>query len=273
VGVGDARSGRRDNGLHAAAYVAAGDVDPRVGEYLLDLLARDGIAAYLRPSSDLHPITRASTLPRRPIDRLYVDRDHLPEARDHLARLAREEREAEAADRTDSEAGRTAGNSGDADSSGDAPRSSGGFTEPTRDEVDKAFAEIVAGFGRTPSRGETRWQPYTERPAPEPSPDDEPTLLDGLDTFGEGLPDDDTERFVPPEAPPVPRPSLPTALAVIGVVGGLVIFLKPGLLSFLSSSLVMFIGFASVVAGFGTLVWRMRPGDDDTGPNDDGARV
>ena len=30
--VGDARYGRRDNGLVAADYAAAGDVDPRVGE-------------------------------------------------------------------------------------------------------------------------------------------------------------------------------------------------------------------------------------------------
>jgi hypothetical protein len=259
VSVGDARNGRRDNGLHAAAYEAAGDVDPRVGEHLLDLLARDGIAAYLRPSSDLHPVTRASTLPKRPIDRLFVDRDHLPEARDHLARLAREEREAEAASRTDSESDRTGGSSGAA------------FAEPTNDEVDRAFAEIIAGFGHTPSRLEPpRAAP---RPTPQPEPDEEPSLLDGLDTFGEGLPEDETERFVPPEAPPVPRPSLPTAVAVIGVVGGIVVFLKPGLLSFLSTSLVMFLGFTAVVAGFGTLVWRMRPGDDESGSGDDGARV
>ena len=103
-------------------------------------------------------------------------------------------------------------------------------------------------------------------------PEEEPTLLDGLDTFGAALPDDSTERFVPPDAPPVPRPSLTTTLAVVGVVGGLVLFLKPGLLSFLSESLAMFLGFTAVVTGFGTLVWRLRPGDDDAGP-DDGARV
>ena len=58
MSVGDARHGRRDNGLVAAEYAAAGDVDPRVGEHLLDVLALDGIAAYLRPSTDLHPVTR-----------------------------------------------------------------------------------------------------------------------------------------------------------------------------------------------------------------------
>src|SRR3982074_2751057 len=90
LSAGDARHGRRDNGLEAAESAAAGDVDPRVGEHLLDVLALDGIAAYLRPSTDLHPVTRSSTLPGRPTDRLYVDRAHLATARDYLARLAEE---------------------------------------------------------------------------------------------------------------------------------------------------------------------------------------
>ena len=270
MSVGDARNGRRDNGLHAAAYAAAGDVDPRVGEHLLDILAREGIAAYLRPSSDLHPVTRASTLPKRPTDRLYVDRDHLNTARDHLARLAREEREADA----DPTAAATGG--------GEAGQKAGGtvrgFTEPTSDEVDKAFAEIVAGFGEPPRAPAPVPDEVASRRSErkhaghEPEETDEPSLLDGLDTFGADLPDDEADRFVPPEPPPVPRPSLATALAVLGVVGGLVVFLKPTLVPFVSESLAMFVGFTAVVAGFGTLVWRMRPGDDEAGP-DDGARV
>ena len=84
---GGARRGRRDNGLVAAAYAAAGDVDPRVGEHLLDVLGLRGIAAYLQPASDLHPVTRTTTLPSRPTDRLYVDRAHLETAREYLAQL------------------------------------------------------------------------------------------------------------------------------------------------------------------------------------------
>src|SRR5262249_31360048 len=82
---GDAKRGRRDNGLSAAHYAAAGDVDPRVGEHLLDVLAVDGIAAYLRPSADVNPLTRSSVLHSRPTDRLYVDQVHLSTARDYLA--------------------------------------------------------------------------------------------------------------------------------------------------------------------------------------------
>jgi hypothetical protein len=79
--------GRRDNGLDAPEYAAAADVDPRVGEHLLDVLGLAGIAAYLQPSADLHPVTRTTTLPNRPTDRLFVDRQHLAEAREVIGRL------------------------------------------------------------------------------------------------------------------------------------------------------------------------------------------
>lgn len=266
---GDARRGRRDNGLVAADYAAAGDVDPRVGEHLLDVLGLDGIAAYLRPSSDLNPITRSSSLPARPTDRLYVDRAHLQTARDLLDRLADEATPAPASP---------------------AP-SSTGLTEPADRDVEDAWAQIVAGFNAEvdpPSRswpasedvtdsGPSRTvveRPHRSEPAPaRPDDEHEPSLLDGLDTFGAGLPDEEEEIYTPPTAPPVPRPSLPTALGVAGVVLGLVIFLKPDLLP-VAESVAMFLGFAAVVGGFGTLVWRLRPGDndDDIDP-DDGARV
>ena len=87
---GGPRRGRRDNGLDAAEYAIAGDVDPRVGEHLLDVLAAGGIAAYLQPSADLNPVTRTTTVPARPVDRLYVDRSHLTTARDYLTQLADE---------------------------------------------------------------------------------------------------------------------------------------------------------------------------------------
>ena len=80
MSAGGARRGRRDNGLDASEYAVAGDVDPRVGEHLLDVLAAGGIAAYLQPSADLNPITRTTTVPARPVDRLYVDRSHLTTA-------------------------------------------------------------------------------------------------------------------------------------------------------------------------------------------------
>ena len=73
--------GRRDNGLDATLWSPLRDVDPRVGEHLLDLLEAAGIAAYLEPSADVGPYTRTVFLPSPPSDRLYVDRSRQAEAR------------------------------------------------------------------------------------------------------------------------------------------------------------------------------------------------
>jgi hypothetical protein len=78
---GDGRRGRRDNGLDAAAFVPLLDVDPRVGEHLLDVLGSAGVPAYLEPSADVEPYTRALSLPSPPTDRLWVDRDQRRQAR------------------------------------------------------------------------------------------------------------------------------------------------------------------------------------------------
>ncbi|MGY2067360.1 hypothetical protein [Blastococcus sp. SYSU DS0619] len=73
--------GRRDNGLDAALWSPVRDVDPRVGEHLLDVLEAAGIAAYLEPAADVAPYTRSVFLPSPPSDRLFVDRARRAEAR------------------------------------------------------------------------------------------------------------------------------------------------------------------------------------------------
>jgi hypothetical protein len=75
----DGRRGRRDNGLDAAAFVPLLDVDPRVGEHLLDVLASAGVPAYLEPSADVELYTPLS-LPSPLTDRLWVDRDQRRQA-------------------------------------------------------------------------------------------------------------------------------------------------------------------------------------------------
>ena len=281
---GDARRGRRDNGLVAADYAAAGDVDPRVGEHLLDVLGLDGIAAYLRPSSDVNPITRSNSLPARPTDRLYVDRDHLQTAKALLDRLADDAGGARSAS--------TPATPGPAAPSVPAPASRDrDRPEPTPNErsVEDAWAEIVAGYDAEIEPPRRSWPASEDVDGPPPltvvdrtrttpirpsrdEDEDEPSLLDGLDTFGAGVPDDE-ENYTPPNAPPIPRPSLPTVLGVAGIVIGLIVFLKPDLLP-IHESIAMFLGFAAILGGFGTLVWRLRPGDaDDDGDPEDGARV
>lgn len=76
------RRGRRDNGLDAALWSPLRDVDPRVGEHLLDVLREAGIAAYLEPATDVGPYTRTVFLPSPPSDRLFVDRSRVREGRD-----------------------------------------------------------------------------------------------------------------------------------------------------------------------------------------------
>jgi hypothetical protein len=267
-----ARRGRRDNGLEAAEYAALCDVDPRVGEHLLDVFAGADIAAYLQPTVDLHPVNRAASLPSRPIDRLFVDRTRLTTARDYLDRIR--------ADGADSEP------SPEPPSTGATPGNSTNDLERTGSpdvDVDIAWAQIVAQFQADVAAGS--WPGLDDKAdAPEPPGppqnlrrrrSDQPSLLDALDTFGTDLPDDasDDEGYVPPPAPPLPRPSMAAVLAACGIVGGLLVFLNPSWLP-IDGNAALLIGFLAVLGGFVALIWRLRPGDDpDDADPGDGAQV
>jgi len=267
VTAGGARRGRRDNGLDAADYAVAGDVDPRVGEHLLDVLAASGIAAYLQPTADLNPILRATTLPARPTDRLYVDRTHLATAREHLHKVAGDE----------------------------SP------TPPPQDptaqpDVDAEWARIIAGFNTPADPTAAPPWPAAESIGPDPTEPPkpatglqsaadfsgvslnrrrtdrpEPSVLDGLDDFDEfDGEDDDEERYIPPPPPPLPHISKYAVMGILGVVIGFVLFLFPTLLP-IDRDYVTLLGFAAIVSGAVMLVWRLRTGDDDE--FDDGAVV
>jgi hypothetical protein len=291
---GGARRGRRDNGLVAQEYAVVGDVDPRVGEHLLDVLAEGGIAAYLQPASDMHPLTRTTTLPARPTDRLYADRQHLATAQDYLAQLTSVPDQHGPAAETpvaQSDAARSDAPRPDAPRSDvarpDAPRS-----DVTQSDED-AFAAIVAGFHTTvdPTHA-VPWpaaedidsssttapdmdtEPAPRAPLRRPSDAVDRSLLDGLDTFGNDLPDEaeDEEGYTPPPPPPLPRFAPVTIAAILALAGGLVLLFWPDLLP-LGSQTTLFLGFAGVLTGFVTLVLRLRPGDDEDEDPDNGARV
>jgi hypothetical protein len=270
VTAGGARRGRRDNGLDAADYAVAGDVDPRVGEHLLDVLAAGGIAAYLQPSADLNPILRTTTLPARPTDRLYVDRAHLAEARDQLHKLTGGALPTPPPPKPDNR-----------------PAAGG-----SQSDVDAEWAKIVAGFNTGVDPATAPW-PEAEglKAAPEPPPvlpsaadfsgiqlnrrrtdpqPPDPSVLDALDEDDDE--DEDEERYTPPPPPPLPHFSKYAIAGVIGVVAGFVLFIHPTLLP-IDSNYVMLLGFAAIVAGAVTLVWRLRSGDDDDDDFDDGAVV
>lgn len=264
---GEPRHGRRNNGLFAAEYVVVGDVDPRVGEHLLDVLGLRGIAAYLQPSADQHPVTRLTTLPGRPTDRLFVDRREVAAAREFFAMVTAEFSD----DDPTHEVQSAAAPSGDR------------LPSQMSSEFETAWASIVAGFD-TAAEGPASWPasedvsdvaPARAQPLPEePRAADEPSLLDSLDSFGAGLPDDeDDEDYHPPPPPPLPRPAGITIVGVLGIIVGLVIIADPALLPVDPESAVMLAG-ASLVAGVIALIGRLRSGnDDDPEDPDHGARI
>jgi hypothetical protein len=284
---GSARHGRRDNGLYAADYAAVGDVDPRIGEHLLDVLGNRGIAAYLQPTADQHPITRVTTLPGRPTDRLFVDRSELDTAREFLTVLTRD---------MDLPAGIVEASAAADDT---ATPTTGGSSAPTTrasSEFEDAWASIVASFDRTTDTDTAPWpaiedlsaqgtgppappQAALPQQTPQEGPRDWPrwspptredaSLLDGLDTFGDGLPDDedDEDEFVPPVPPPLPHLATITIVGILGVVAGIALIADPGLLPMESTTAAVF-GCILILAGAIALIGRLRSGSDDDEPDD-----
>jgi hypothetical protein len=217
--------GRRDNGLDAALWSPLRDVDPRVGEHLLDVLWAAGIAAYLEPAADVAPYTRNVYLPSPPSDRLFVDRGRRAEAR------------ALVEGQTVDDPART------------APERS--RLRPDLDE-DAEWARIVASFeadhGRTPVE-----QPPPDAPPPPPPPPAEPDVLDRPE-----------EHFEPPPPPKVPLPKPSTLYSFLLVAAGIVLIWAPSVIG-LSDDLGLVLGFAAVAAGVGTAVARMRERSTDDG--------
>ena len=149
--------GRRDNGLDAVLWHPLRDVDPRVGEHLLDVLAAAGIAAYLDPSTDVEPYTRSVSLPSPPSDRLFVDRARRTEAAAVVAEHAADPTPEAVAERR---------------------------PERAATDEDAEFARIVAAFeaehGPSPVAGEPRDDP--------PPPPAERSVLDAFDDHYEPPP-------------------------------------------------------------------------------------
>jgi hypothetical protein len=277
---GEARHGRRNNGLYAAEYAAVGDVDPRVGEHLLDVLGNRGIAAYLQPTADQHPITRLTTLPSRPTDRLYVDRAEVSTARKFLDMVASD------------------------DIAPTTPTARSGR------DFDEAWESIVAGFHAGPSSGPTPWPASEEigrRPrgagtaagdgaddgdrdagtesadVPEPPTDtgrvlwrstgSDSSLLDGFDQLGLDLPDDDAEDYQPPPPPPLPRVSSATIIGALLLAAGIAMILAPDVFP-MGAAGTAAIGGGCLLGGAITLLSRLRPGDEDEPEDPDlGARL
>ncbi len=251
------RRGRRDNGLDAQSFVPLRDVDPRVGEHLLDVLAAAGIAAYLEPTSDTDSYTRAVSLPSPPSDRLWVDRASRPDATSLVAEHA--------------------------DDDMAPPRSARARSSRDLDE-DATWAQIVADYDRSSDSPVPPWPANEDtdgREGKDTDDDDrdavawadEDTRPSGrLRKRAPDAPDDPADHFVPPPPPPVPRLQQATLAALVCIAVGAMLLVAPGVLD-LGADISFVLGVFGIVAGVGMLVFRMRERPPfDQGP-DDGAVV
>jgi len=326
VTAGNARHGRRNNGLFAAEYAVVGDVDPRVGEHLLDVLGNRGIAAYLQPTADQHPITRITTLPGRPVDRLFADRRELSTAREFYALATSDTAGAIDPDGLNQAAATSAAKRANLDFEAawesivagfDAPRDGGPTPWPASEDdvrggrltVDRSdststppdspgpqstpspnnptgvdapsadptiidisgadatglsFGRDLYGGGPTARPSRRRSEDYDDSEGYDDvrDRDAEPSLIDGLDTFGAGLTDDEDDNYHPPAPPPLPRFAGITVLAVVGIIVGIAVLISPSLLP-VSTSFAAVLGCACIVGGGAALIARLRSGDED----------
>ncbi|HEX8767065.1 MAG TPA: hypothetical protein VF714_01775, partial [Jatrophihabitans sp.] len=175
--------GRRDNGLDSDKFSPVADVDPRLADHLLDVLGLRDVPAYVEPTPASDPVTA---------DRLYVAADQTSEARQVLTEIA-------------SELGIEVAQHRHWDRAREEPPA-----DPLAGiDTDAEFAKIVAGMqdlDRPPAG------PPDPAPAPQPLSAPHPDPLDEVE-----------HHYVPPPAPPLPRPALPTAVAVLVTLLGVLV--------------------------------------------------
>ena len=298
--------GRRDNGLPSAEWGALVDLDPRLSEALLERLAAEGVAAYVEPARDLDSYTRASVLPKRPLDRLWVDPSQADRARgvvaeevaDLTALLAEEEPGAtahglvrpvprSAAARvllppdlpgpSEVRAPDLPDDTGPSSSPEVPPI--GGAGMPSDDEL---FRQIVAGFSQEAADPVPRW-PVSEdlsEAAAEPEGAPRRRRSDRDEPADEGLPPwveparlEDEGHFEPPPPPKVPRLRPRTVLALVMVVVGLAVLFTPYRIGLDDSVGFLMMGLVLTGGGAALLVaWMRDAPPTDSGP-DDGAVV
>jgi hypothetical protein len=157
------------------------------------------------------------------------------------------------------------------------------------DDVDAAFAEIVAGLARDgvapnwPEHDEANEPPAGHTPTATATalsgpPNSDVDSLTGPDqqpaksTPGSDLPPPEEDHFVPPEPPPLPRLRRGTVLGLALLVLGLLLLVAPGLLG-LASSIGTPLALVAVAGGIGWLVLRMRHGPPPDSGWDDGAQL
>lgn len=235
---------RRDNGLHATSYDRLAEVETHLVDGLLERLRDEDVAAYSAPTVGRRGPYGDTVLPQGPSDSVYVDSRRRDRARE-VADIYLDEMAAE-----------------------------------------MAWAGIVADFDRDPVDEVPRW-PVSEDvddtdddlpPANQARATSFETLREGRAApLSEPVAHRDLEpredHFEPPAPPPLPSVDPVTRFAWAGALGGPVVLVLAALAGLPLSGWVGFLALVAFMAGFVTLVARMkdRP-PTDSGP-DDGAVV
>lgn len=295
-GVSQPPGGRRGNGLTSAEWAALVDLDPRLSEALLDSLAAAGVPAYVEPAGGtVDTVSRAVALPKRPLDRLWVDPTRADEAREVVG--------AEVAELTallsEDDPGATAhGFVQPVPKTASAkvlkppqlpqpPVTVPPVDTPAATDPDDVWQQIVDAWGTESDAPVPPW-PVSEdvddsrRAAPaDESPGgrrlrrrtDPVEAEDALPAWLEPEALDDDGHYVPPPPPPVPRVTRQTVGSLVALTVGLVLVFAPNLIGQVQSVGLGLVGIALMLGGAGALVWHMRDAPPtDSGP-DDGAVV
>jgi hypothetical protein len=146
-------------------------------------------------------------------------------------------------------------------------------TDP--EDVDATFAAIVADL-RAEGVGEFADEPVEQQPEKTPPAEPE-TSWRGTSTGWEDTaladdPAEDTEHYVPPEPPPLPRPGKGAFIVLLFFLIGLFLLIAPGLIG-ISSSLGTPLGILSLATAIALLLLRVKQGPPDGADPNNGAQV
>lgn len=263
-------AGRRDNGLPSAEWGALVDLDPRLSDALLDSLAAEGVPAFVEPARDTDSATRATVLPKRPLDRLWVDPAH--------ADLARGVVTSEVADLTallaEQEPGATAHGL-----VRPVPRFAASRVlpppelpgpPPAAPSDDELFQQIIEGYSRDADEPVPRWPVIEDLDGPATEPPrrrrQDPVPDEDLPSWVEPAALEDDGHYEPPPPPKVPRLRVRTVCALLMLLAGLAVLFIPFRIGLDDTAPSTVFGLILTAGGAGLLVAWMRdarPTDDD----------
>lgn len=135
--------------------------------------------------------------------------------------------------------------------------------------VEESWAQIVAGFD-TPVVGPAPWPSVEDLPGPRITRLRRPVRPMNPVPAADA---DDDEHFVPPPPQTLPRLDPLTRLGWAAVIGGPVLLVLVVLFGHALPAWVPLVGVLILVGGFGLLVSRLRPSNDDGSDHHDGAVV